>query len=99
VPVFDGETKEFLTSSHDGYNANGPILSDQRMMMEGVKFSVAADNDISILLSKVDPINPDDSWEIVLGGWEGTQSVIRKHGDIILSVQHTVGEFLNVRIF
>ena len=101
MPVFDGETKDFLTSSQTDYNANGPILSDQRIIMEGVKFSVAADSDIHISLSKVDPIDPHDSWEIVLGGWNGVQSVIRsQHGGNNLSLRkHTVGDFLKVRIF
>merc|ERR1712048_776725 len=96
TPVFDGETKDFSTTTAYDYDANGPILTSQRNIMERVKFNVAATNDIRVSLSKVEPIDAGDSWEIVLGGWGGLQSVIRnKHqGTHLAEVKHTVKDFL-----
>ena len=48
-------------------------------------------------LSSSNPPNPNDSVEIVLGGWNGGKSVIRKkfQGDHLVEVKHSLGPFQN----
>ena len=93
-------------------NSKTPCISKQRTTssvynytktMQGathftsVWFSVQAAHDIHISLSATDPITTA-SWEIVLGGWGGTRSVIRRshQGDNLVDILHTREQFLTV---
>lgn len=42
-----------------------------------ISFEVMACNDVHIALSKEDGLDEQDTYEIVIGGWGATQSVIR----------------------
>ena len=108
--AFEGTTKAFKTENTYNYMVHGPILSNQRNIMEGVKFNVDATHekwpeggtDIHISLSKNNPIDADSSYEIVLGGWGGTQSVIRSHHQQrppLVELKHSREEFMKVRIY
>ena len=68
--------------------------------MEGVKFNVDANNDIHISLSKFNP-HKSPSYEIVLGGWSGTQSVIRSYhaqNPALATRKHSRAQLEKVRI-
>ena len=93
----EGITNSYHTADAYDYNANGPVVSQGARMKRGVKFSVEATNDIHISVSGTNP-NTDSSWEIVLGGWAGLQSVIRSshQGTNHVTVKHTNAQFLEV---
>ena len=57
------------------------------------RFSVIAENDIHIVLSATSPADANASVKIVLGGWKGSQSVIRNkfQGEHLAEIQHTKG--------
>merc|ERR1712130_62434 len=63
--------------------------------MRGVRMSVEAKNDVHISLSSTNPITTN-SWEIVLGGWSGKKSVIRRthQGENLVTVDHSNEKFL-----
>ena len=92
----DGVTQSFDTVADYNYMEAGPIAKLAEMR-RGVRFSVQAEHDIHISLSSSNPITTD-SWEIVLGGWSGTQSVIRSshQGTHLVTVHHTKDQFLEV---
>ena len=66
--------------------------------MDRIGFSVVANHDVHITLSSDDSF-PSNSWEIVLGGWSGTRSAIRKthQSDAVVAVGHTSAQFKKVR--
>ena len=76
--------------------------------MEGVNFQVSANNDIYVVISKVSPTiknwpnqhETGKDWEIHLGGWGATRSVIRNRiqGKHLAEVNHTKADFLKVII-
>jgi len=92
------DVQTFTTADRYNYMSE-PVLAGLPQMMLGVKFSVEATNDIHISLSPTNPITTS-SWEIVLGGWGGLQSVIRRRlqGTNLVTIQHTRGQFLEVII-
>ena len=55
-------------------------------------------NDVHIGVAKTGG-HYDTKWEIVIGGWSGTKSVLRDRngGDALLTVQHTVAQFNQYR--
>jgi len=91
-PAFGGDTKQFSTPNSYTYK-----LIDGISILGGVKFSVEATNDIHISLSENNQDRLDrNSWEIVLGGWHGTKSVIRSshQGSNLVTVNHSKEQFL-----
>ena len=58
--------------------------------MSSVWFSVLANADVHFSVSKSDP-SPKDSWELALGAYSGTRSLIRKTqgGAIIAENKHS----------
>ena len=99
TPLFIDEQIYITTDSYN-YMLLGPVLTGLPQMMRGVKFSVEAPNDIHISVSSSNPITPS-SWEIVLGGSGGLQSVIRRshQGTHVVIIQHTRKQFLEVIIY
>ena len=66
---------------------------DKASIKNKPRFSVIAENDIHIVLSATSPADANASVEIVLGGWNGSQSVIRNkfQGEHLAEIQHTKG--------
>jgi hypothetical protein len=97
----DGITQKLSTDSSNNYIENGPILKNRRSIQNGARFSVKANNDIHIAISRenLDRMSTK-TWEIVLGGWSGTQSVIRSRlqGANLVTVKHTAEQFQEVII-
>jgi len=91
----DGVTQSFNTVLHYNYMEMGPIIKQGARLKRGVKFSVQAQNDIHISLSKSNPITTD-SWEIVLGAMRGTQTLLRKshQGTNLATIHHTKEQFM-----
>lgn len=90
----DTTTLELTTDLSNNYMENGPILSSKKSMENGVKFSVDAENDVHLSISKQNPL-PTSSWEIVLGGGNGGYSLIRRshQGTNLAIVYHTKDQF------
>ena len=65
--------------------------------MDDIFFSVEATNDIAITISQHDQALTS-GWEIILGGWAGTKSVIRAyhHAPPLVEVSHTLEQFNEV---
>ena len=89
-PTCDIELGQF------GYNYK--MVVEWPENFESVWFKVEATNDIHISLSKTHPLSTQ-SWELVLGGWSGTQSVIRSshQGHHLVTVKHTRAQFDQVQ--
>ena len=96
---FSQETFVTEDATEPDYMANGPILKNGNNIMKGVIFSTVANNDIHISISKSNPVDPENSWEIVLGGWSGEKSVIRKShkGENLVEIEHSKEQFIKVK--
>ena len=80
------------------FNYNYKMVVEWPENFESVWFKVEATNDIHISLSKTHPLSIH-SWELVLGGWGGTQSVIRSshQGTNHVTVKHARAQFDQVQ--
>ncbi|XP_071950454.1 uncharacterized protein [Antedon mediterranea] len=67
--------KEYVTTANYEYRFDNPILQVETTTR--IEFSVVAKNDVHIALSS-SPEVMIPMYEIVIGGWENTQSVIRR---------------------
>ena len=90
---------EFTTDGTYDYTANGPIISDRAIILRGVKFQVNADGNIHIAISKSNPIDPNNSWELFLGGSDPLSAGIVRgtRGTSMVTNVITKQEFLKFR--
>ena len=100
-----GTTKFFITSNtatKTDYNELGAIIKNRESLLKGVNFNVVAESNLHIVISKTYPLpETNESWEIVLGGWNGQRSVIRPSlaGEKVTSLDHSYDQFLQVISF
>jgi len=75
----------------------GPVIKDATELHPGVKFSVKAENDIYIALSKSNPPVLSESLEIIFGGWNALKTVFRTaHVADVATLNHTKADFQEV---
>ena len=86
--------KNFETSTNYNYIVVYDNLQDYRT----ISFECEISNDIHIGISKT-PHHKDPKFEIVIGGWRGTKSVIRdrNQGPNLISNVHDYPVFVNLR--
>ena len=86
--------KNFETSTNYNYIVVYDNLQDYRT----ISFECEISNDIHIGISKT-PLHKDPKFEIVIGGWRGTKSVIRdrNQGPNLISNVHDYPVFVNLR--
>ncbi|XP_071951473.1 C3 and PZP-like alpha-2-macroglobulin domain-containing protein 8 [Antedon mediterranea] len=88
--------KQYVTTTNNEYRFDNPILQVETTTR--IEFSVVAKNDVHIALSS-SPEVMTPMYEIVIGGWKNTKSVIRRCAQCDIEKEHKETGILSVDEF